>query len=161
MLRHSGQSLNGDRYIHPFSLLSPPRQPCHGGCECAIKKASSNVVYPTLTHSNYIELSLVMMVNLQAAGLWDVRDYRADQSAMAAILAGLTVKKMTHDAWEAFRKLRLGADQVKEANAEQLKCEFGEIAFKPNESVEDFLLCLSTPSRISFAFSVRRSVAKR
>jgi hypothetical protein len=63
MLRHSGQSLNGDRYIHPFSLLSLPRQPCHGGCECAIKKASSDVVYPTLTRSNYIELSLVMMVN--------------------------------------------------------------------------------------------------
>jgi hypothetical protein len=122
MSRHSGQSLNGDRYAHPFSLLSPPLQPCHGGCECAIKKASSNVVYPTLTRSNYTELSLVMMVNLQAAGLWDIiesdaGDYREDRSAMAAILAGLTVKQMTHDAWEAIRKLRLGADQVKEANA--------------------------------------------
>jgi hypothetical protein len=44
-----------------------------------------------LTRSNYTEWSLVMMVNLQAAGLWDVvesgiGDYREDRSALAAIL---------------------------------------------------------------------------
>jgi hypothetical protein len=66
----------------------------HAG-ECVVKgiveKVSSNVVYPTLTRSNYTEWSLSMMVNLQAVGLWDViesgaGDYREDCSALAAIL---------------------------------------------------------------------------
>jgi hypothetical protein len=62
-------------------------------------------VYLTLTRTNYTEWSLVMKVNLQAAGLWDViefgaGDYRDDRTALAAILravppemqAGLAVR---------------------------------------------------------------------
>jgi hypothetical protein len=79
-----------------------------------VEKSSSNIVYPTLTQSNYTEWSIVMMVNLQAVRLWDViesstDDYHDDQSALAALLrvmpqemqAGLAVKPTTHEACEA------------------------------------------------------------
>ena len=32
---------------------------------------SSNIVYPTLTATNYIEWALVMKINLRAQGLWE------------------------------------------------------------------------------------------
>jgi uncharacterized membrane protein YgcG len=117
----------------------------------------SNVIYPTRTCTNYTEWSPVMKVNLQAVGLWDMiesdaSDYREDRSALAAILravllemqAGLAVKSTTHEAWEAIRKVRLGVDRVKEANAERFQWEFDEISFKSGESVEDFSLRLNT-----------------
>jgi hypothetical protein len=40
--------------------------------------------------------------------------------------------------------VRIGADRVKEANAERLQREFADLAFKPEESVEDFSLHLNT-----------------
>jgi hypothetical protein len=46
---------------------------------------------------------------------------------------GLAVKSTTHEAWEAIQKVRLGADRVKEANAERLRHEFGDIIFKPGD----------------------------
>jgi hypothetical protein len=57
---------------------------------------------------------------------------------------GLTVKSTAHEAWEAIRKVRLGADRVKEANAERLRQEFGDIIFKPGETIEDLSLRLTT-----------------
>jgi hypothetical protein len=74
-----------------------------------------------------------------------IGDYWEDQSALTAILhampqkmqAGLTVKPLEQEAWEAIRKIWLGADRVKEANVEQSWWEFGDLMFKPSESVED------------------------
>jgi hypothetical protein len=40
--------------------------------------------------------------------------------------------------------MRLGADWVKEANAERLRREFTDLSFKSGESVEDFSLRLNT-----------------
>jgi hypothetical protein len=57
---------------------------------------------------------------------------------------GLTVKSTAHEAWQAIRKVHLGADRIKEANAEQLRREFGDLIFKPGETVEDFSLRLTT-----------------
>jgi hypothetical protein len=67
----------------PFSLSPAPRRPRHHGGEHVVERASSNIVYPMLTRSNYTEWSLVMMVNLQMTILWDVvesdiGDYRED-----------------------------------------------------------------------------------
>jgi hypothetical protein len=159
MSRHSDQDTG--RGARPFSLSPPPCRPRHRGSERVVERiverASFNITYPTLTWSNYTEWSLVMTVNLQAAGLWDVvesgiGDYREDQSALTAILravpqemqAGLAVKRSAHDAWEAIQKIRLGADRVKDANVERLRREFGDLAFKPDETVEDFSLRLTT-----------------
>jgi hypothetical protein len=60
-----------------------------------------------LTRTNYTEWSLVMKVNLQAAGLWDIIEdgdgnYRDDRAALAAVplemQAGLAVKPTTSEA---------------------------------------------------------------
>jgi hypothetical protein len=58
--------------------------------------------------------------------------------------AGLAVKSTMHKAWEAIWKVRLNADRVKEANIERLRQAFGQIMFKPGESVQDFSLHLNT-----------------
>jgi hypothetical protein len=88
---HSGimshSSARGDGDSRRLSLSPPVRRPCRGVervIERVIEKSSSaGIVYPTLTRTNYTEWSLVMKVNLQAAGLWDViessdGDYRDD-----------------------------------------------------------------------------------
>jgi hypothetical protein len=107
--------------------------------------------------TNYTEWSLVMKVNLQAAGLWDViesgaGDYCDDCNALATILrampaemqADLTVKPIATEAWEVIRKVWVGIDQVKEANAERLRQDFADITFKADETTEDFSLRLNT-----------------
>jgi hypothetical protein len=47
-----------------------------------------------------------------------------------------------YDAWEAIKTIRVGVERVKEANAEKLRREFSEMAFKPGELVEEFTLRL-------------------
>jgi hypothetical protein len=104
---------------------------CTGLCAVSSNDRGSTSTRPSpqLTRTNYTEWSLIMMVNLQVARLWDIIEsdadnYHEDRSALAAILRvmpqemqmGLAVKSMTHDAWEAIRKVCLSADQVKEAN---------------------------------------------
>jgi hypothetical protein len=79
-------------------------------------------------------------------------EYCDDRHTLAALLrvvpvdmqAGLTNKEMAREAWEAICKIRVGANQVKEANAERLQQEFAKIMFKPGEGVEDFSLHIST-----------------
>jgi hypothetical protein len=163
MSRHSGRSQNDDRHDRPFSLSPPPRQPHHHGgdrnivTERVVEKSSSSLVFPTLTRTNYTEWSLVMKVNLQAAGLWEVihssdGDYREDRSALIVLLravssemqAGLAVKATAREAWEAIRTVRVGVDHVKEVNAERLHREFDDISFKLDESIEDFSLRLNS-----------------
>jgi hypothetical protein len=98
-----------------------------------------------------------MKVNLHAADLWEVihsgdGDYREDKSAFVVLLctvpsemqAGLAVKAMAREACEAIQKVRVSVDRVKEANAERLRREFGDISFKPGESIEDFSLRLNS-----------------
>jgi hypothetical protein len=163
MSRHSGRSQNDDRHDRPFSLSPPPRQPHHHGgdrnivTERVVEKSSSSLVFPTLTRTNYTEWSLVMKVNLQAAGLREVihsgdGDYREDRSALIVLLravssemqAGLAVKATAREAWEAIRTVRVGVDHVKEVNAERLHREFDDISFKLDESIEDFSLRLNS-----------------
>jgi hypothetical protein len=54
--------------------------------------------------------------------------------------AGLANKVSACDAWESIRRICVGADRVKEANAERLRQEFTEIKFKSGEGVEGFSL---------------------
>jgi hypothetical protein len=122
-----------------------------------IEKSSAAIVYPVLTRTNYSEWELVMRVNLQAVGLWDAielgtdDDYREDRSALAALLcavpeemqAGLACKESAADAWEAIRAIRMGGDRIKEATADKLRRDFGELQFKSGECVEDFSLRVS------------------
>jgi hypothetical protein len=101
--------------------------------ERVVEKASTSIVYAVLTRTNYSEWSLVMRVNLQV-GMWDVihkgiGDYWDDRNALAALLravptemqAWLVVKETVKDAWEAILSIWVGADKVKEVNAERLR----------------------------------------
>jgi hypothetical protein len=58
--------------------------------------------------------------------------------------AGLAVKDTVCEAWDAICLMRMGADRVKEANAEKLRQDFAAITFKPGEHVEDFALRINT-----------------
>jgi hypothetical protein len=59
---------------------------------------------------------------------------------LAEMQASLTNKETAHEAWEAIRRVRIGADRVKEANADHLRQEFTELKFKSSEGMEDFSL---------------------
>jgi hypothetical protein len=114
--------------------------------ERIVEKSSAGIVFLTLTRTNYAEWSLVMRVNLQAAGLWDAieygtADYREDHSALAALLravpedmqAGLACKEIASDAWEAIWTVRMGGDRIREATADKLCRDFTDLQFKPGE----------------------------
>jgi hypothetical protein len=56
--------------------------------ERVVKKSTAAIV---LTRTNYSEWALVMRVNLQAVGLWDIisqgiSDYREDRNSLAVML---------------------------------------------------------------------------
>jgi hypothetical protein len=161
-MSHSSVHNNGASNGRRQSPSPPPHRPHHRGrdrgaiVERIIEKMSANIVYPTLTRTNYTKWSLMMKVNLQAAGLWDViesgaSDYRDNRTTLVAILhvvpsemqARLAVKPTTSDAWEVIFQVRVGADHIKEANAECLRRDFINIEFKPGELVKDFSLWLN------------------
>jgi hypothetical protein len=121
--------------------------------ERVVEKASASIVCPVLTRMNYAEWSLLMRVNLQVVGLWDVihkgdGNYWDDRNALAVLLhivpaemqAGLAVK----DAWELIRSIRVSADKVKEANVERLRQEFDDFSFKSSECVEELAMHISS-----------------
>jgi hypothetical protein len=99
----------------------------------------------------------VTRVNLQAAGLWEAVhygnvEYHDDRHALAALLravlaemqAGVANKESAREAWQAIRRIRVGADRVKEANVERLCHDFADIKFKPGESIDDFSICITS-----------------
>jgi hypothetical protein len=120
-----------------------------------VKEMSTVVQNPMLTHTNYQEWPLLMMVNFQAQGLWyavkpeedEEVEYRDDRLAYVTILRSIplemlgrmALKKMVQ---EAIKIVRIGDTHAKEANAQTLQCELAEIVFQPEESVDDFSLCL-------------------
>jgi uncharacterized membrane protein YgcG len=156
----AGHSPNG----HPNASLSPaPCRPRHRDSgrqiivEQVAKKSTAGIVYRVLTRTKYTEWTAVMCVNLQAAGLWEAvqysnGEYRDDHHALAALLravlpemqVGPANKESAHEAWEAIRRIRVGADRVKEANMERLRHDFTDIKFKPSESVEDFSIHINS-----------------
>jgi len=114
-------------------------------------QAAGNFVWPMLTRSNYQEWSVHVQCNLEAMYLWDLVESnkverRHDRLALGAMLRGvppelhsmLLNKKSAKEAWAATKSMRLGADRVKEVNAQKLLAEFEAITFKSGETIEDF-----------------------
>jgi len=52
-------------------------------------------------------------------------------------------KKTAKEAWEAIKSMRLGAERVKEVNAQKLLAEFEANAFKMGETIDDFAVRIS------------------
>ena len=112
----------------------------------------ANIVYPTLTATNYIEWALVMKINLRAQGLWEAVSGmgepgdREEMAALSALLRAvppemvpvLAVKETAAEAWEAIKLLRMGVTRAREATAQRLRKEFEQISFKHGESLDAF-----------------------
>ena len=95
---------------------------------------------------------MLMECNYEVLEIWDVIDpgdkpkRPLDRQAMSALLRSvpkemwqtLWGKKSVEEAWEAVKLMRVGADRVKEVNAQRLLKEFENIQFKEGESVDDF-----------------------
>jgi hypothetical protein len=79
-------------------------------------------------------------------------EYHDDCHALAALLravpaemqAGVANKESACEAWQANRRIRVGADRVKEANVERLCHDFADIKFKPGESIDDFSIHITS-----------------
>ena len=121
--------------------------------ERAFNQAAGNLVRPMLTRTNYQDWASHVQCNLEGMFLWDaVEDEkverRRDRLALGAMLRGvpgemhsmLLKKKTVKEAWESLKTMRLGADRVKEVNAQKLLSEFEQIAFKPGETIDDFAI---------------------
>jgi hypothetical protein len=54
-------------------------------------------------------------------------------------------KNTVKEAWKVVKTMRVGADRVKEVNAQRLLKEFENIQFKEKESVDDFGMRITNP----------------
>ena len=119
--------------------------------ERAWNQAVGNLVWPMLTRTNYQEWSALVQCNLEGMYLWDAIESdkverRRDRLALGAMIRSvpqdmhsmLLNKKSVKEAWEAIKSMRLGAERVKEVNAQKLLAEFESIAFKAGETIDDF-----------------------
>lgn len=112
-------------------------------------------MWPMLTRSNYAEWSMLMQCNLEAMEVWETIEpgggsvkRSQDRQAMACVLRSvpkemwqlLGSKKSVKEAWEAVKSMRVGADRIKEANAQRLLKDFENISFKDGETVDDFAM---------------------
>ncbi|KAI4331133.1 hypothetical protein MLD38_029350 [Melastoma candidum] len=109
------------------------------------------VHFPPLTRTNYADWAILMKVQLQAQGLWDVvedgpGDHREDRRAMSVLLRAvppelirtLGSKETAKEAWDTLRIMRVGVERVREAKAQTRRVEFENLAFKDGEGVEAF-----------------------
>ena len=112
-------------------------------------------MWPMLTRSNYTEWAMLMQCNFEALEIWEtiepggegVKRWQ-DRQAMSALLRSvppemwqmLGAKNTVKDAWTAVKSMRVGAERVKEANAQRLLREFENIEFKESEAVDDFAM---------------------
>ena len=109
-----------------------------------------------LTRSNYYKWSLLMKVKLQARFLrdaieYDGVDYEQDRRALEALCAavppeiGATIanKPTAKLACEAIEARHVGSDRVRRAALQRLRGEWEGLIFRPDEQVEDFVVCLT------------------
>lgn len=124
------------------------------------KETSMGLSYPMLTKTNYTAWALKMKVFMQAHGVWDAiepKDPKAlieekvDKRALAVIYQGvpedillsIAEKGTLKEAWNVIKTMSLGADKVKMAKAQTLKCEFEAMYMKESEQLDDFCLRLN------------------
>jgi len=108
-----------------------------------------------LMRSNYAEWAVLMKCNFEILEVWEAIEpggadvkRKDDRQAMGGILRSvpqeirqiLAAKKTVKEAWEAVKSMRIGAEHVKEANAQRLLQEFENIKFKDAETVDEFAL---------------------
>nr|AAK26118.1 putative gag-pol polyprotein [Oryza sativa Japonica Group] len=113
--------------------------------------------WPMLTKTNYAEWAMVMKVKLQARHMWDTVwygdvDYGEDRRALEALLAAVPTemqssivnKRTTKDAWDAIASARIGSDRARRSTLQKLRQDWENLAFKPGEDIDDFVLRLNS-----------------
>jgi len=121
--------------------------------ERAFNQVAGNLTWPMLTHTNYHGWASHVPCNLGGIFLWDAIEdakveRRRDRLALGAMLRGVPQemhsmrlnKKLVKEAWEAIKTMHLGADHVKEVNAQKQLAEFEAMAFKLGEMIDDFAI---------------------
>src|SRR5438105_9124934 len=125
--------------------------------ERIIREGGGSVQHRVLTRTNYADWAIIMLVQLQAQGLWDavnlgdVNDHE-DRLALAALLRAvppelvrtLAARDNAKAAWDTLKALRVGDDRVREAKAQVHRREFDQMWFKDGESIKEFALRLTT-----------------
>ena len=95
---------------------------------------------------------MLMQCNYEALEIWYTIDpgtnvkRSKDRQAMSCLNQSvpqemwttLGRKNIVKEAWEVVKTMPLGADRVKEVNAQKLLQEFENISFKDGETVDDF-----------------------
>jgi hypothetical protein len=95
-----------------------------------VVKSTTGIIYSMLMRTNYTEWSAI----IQAAGLWEAIqygdvEYRDDRHVLMALLRVVPAEMQAslankETSYEAIRWVRVGADRVKEVNADRLRQEF-------------------------------------
>jgi hypothetical protein len=113
--------------------------------------------YPTLTKMNYSDWALLMKVKLKARRLWATVEkggggLQEDMTALDVLSSAVPVeivyavasRDSAKEAWDAIKAMRFGDDCVKSSTVQQLLREFENASFWEDESIEDFLMRLSS-----------------
>jgi hypothetical protein len=98
-----------------------------------------------------------MRVRLQVRHMWEaIRygdvDHDEDRRALDALIAAvppemqfsLSKKQTAKEAWDAIAAARIGSDRARKSTLQALRKEWENLAFKPDEDVDDFALRLNT-----------------
>ena len=148
----------GRRRVSASPVVRRGRSPTRRGCrevvvqQEVVHQASSTVVYPPLTATNYFEWSLIMKVNMEAQRVWDAIEgggsFSQDRAALAAILRAvpeemhstLAVKATAKEAWDAIKIMRVGDARVREAKAQTLLKEFDAVRMRSGETLDELAM---------------------
>ncbi|CAH9118466.1 unnamed protein product [Cuscuta europaea] len=136
-------------------VRSPTRR---GGREVVVQQrivhqASSTVVYPTLTATNYFEWALIMKVNMEAQSVWDTIEgggsFTEDRVALVAILRAVPPEMhymfavKAKEAWDAIKSMCVGDERVREAKAQTLLKEFDVVRMRGGETIDELAMCMN------------------
>lgn len=124
-----------------------------------VKDGGDPVNYPLLTKTNYNDWALLMKIKLQARNLWAAVEpdgmevvFHEDQMALDAICSAvppemigtLATKASARAACDCIKTMRVGNDHIRKASAQKVRAEYEWLAFRADETVEDFALRLTT-----------------
>ncbi|XBI84879.1 hypothetical protein VPH35_093100 [Triticum aestivum] len=148
----------GRRRVSASPVVRRGRSPTWRGCrevvvqQEVVHQASSTVIYPALTATNYFEWSLIMKVNMEAQRVWDAikggGSFSQDRAALAAILRAvpeemhstLAMKATAKEAWDAIKIMRVGDARVPEAKAQTLLKEFDAVRMRSGATLDELAM---------------------
>ncbi|XP_066357986.1 uncharacterized protein [Miscanthus floridulus] len=112
--------------------------------------------YPPLTNVNYTSWSIWVQAIMEDQGMWEViepsEEATAESQASAAAKsakdkkAKVAKKKTGKEVWECLKERFVGADRVRDARLQTLKCEFDALRMKDDEGVDQYASKISAMS---------------